>query len=229
MKTALITIATREVYRNYVNQMIASAKKYFSQAALFIFTDNPLDIRGVPIKRIFQTSAKGHPLETLYRFHTLLCRPWHQEFDQMFWVDADMMFVAPVGDIFSDGLVATLHPGYLGNRGTPETRPESTAYCPNNTAYFCGGFQGGSTKAYMKAALRIKENIDIDAARGIKAIWNDESHWNKYLADNPPTRILSPAYCYPEPDDNNYYKNSWKKAGFENIEPILLALEKKVQ
>lgn len=38
--------------------------------------------------------------------------------------------------------------------------------------------------------------IDEDAARGITAVWHDESHWNRYLIDREPSLILSPSYCW---------------------------------
>jgi hypothetical protein len=34
---------------------------------------------------------------------------------------------------------------------------------------------------------------------GIVARWHDESHWNRYLIDHPPSLVLSPSYCcYPD-------------------------------
>ena len=43
------------------------------------------------------------------------------------------------------------------------------------------------------------EQIDADSTRGITAVWHDESHWNRYLVDHPPTLELSPSYCwYPD-------------------------------
>ena len=47
----------------------------------------------------------------------------------------------------------------------------------------------------MDAAIRDNEQ------RGITAVWHDESHWNRYLIDHPPTVELSPAYMSPA----NYY------------------------
>jgi histo-blood group ABO system transferase len=29
-------------------------------------------------------------------------------------------------------------------------------------------------------------------------VWHDESHFNRYMIDNPPTKILTPSYCYGE-------------------------------
>lgn len=41
--------------------------------------------------------------------------------------------------------------------------------------------------------------IDEDALNGVTAVWHDESHWNRYLVNHPPTLSLTPSYCwYPD-------------------------------
>ena len=48
---------------------------------------------------------KGFPKETLFRYHTILTQEKTlEQFDQIFYCDADMQFVAPVGDIYSRGI-----------------------------------------------------------------------------------------------------------------------------
>jgi histo-blood group ABO system transferase len=64
--------------------------------------------------------------------------------------------------------------------------------------YFAGGFNGGSSYQYLKMAKYISNNIDVDYSKNLIAIWHDESHMNRYFIDNPPTKILSPSYCYSE-------------------------------
>jgi hypothetical protein len=140
-----------------------------------------------------------------------------------------MLFVAPVGEeIFSDGITATIHPGYVGTRGTPETRRASTAYCPDNKAYYAGGFQGGNAESYLRAAEIMAAGIKEDTRQGITAVWHDESHWNALLSWVPsPKKVLDPSYCYPE-DAGDYYKNKWSAAGI-NPTPKILALTKGLQ
>jgi len=55
--------------------------------------------------------------------------------------------------------------------------------------------------------------VDEDMDKNLIAVWHDESHYNRYLIDTPPTHILSPSYCYPE---------SWRLP----FEKKLLALDK---
>src|SRR5579859_5298349 len=155
MKVALITIATGKKYHHYAGAMFASAKKFFPSADRIAFTDGigadepEADIVFPFIANAthnFLIPSAGYPEATLKRYHTMLTRKeFLSNYDQIFWADADMLFVAPVGEeIFSTGITATLHPGYVGGRGTPETNLKSYAYCANNTAYYCGGFQGGN-------------------------------------------------------------------------------------
>jgi FkbM family methyltransferase len=42
--------------------------------------------------------------------------------------------------------------------------------------------------------------IDADLKRGVIAQWHDESHWNAYLAKEPPQVSLPPPYCWGEPE-----------------------------
>ena len=97
-----------------------------------------------------------------------------------------------------------VHPGFHDKpRGklTYERRRESTAWiAPEEGArYYCGAFQGGRTERYLEAVGVMAAQIDTDTAKGITAVWHDESHWNRYLIDHPPTLELSPSYCwYPD-------------------------------
>ena len=223
MRTALITLATGKAYHTYANEMIASAKQHWPEACPIVFTDNPLAIHETDA--CIYTEAKGYPGETLMRYHTFLkSEALLSKFDHIFFCDADMRWVAPPQqeNLLGDGLVATLHPGYYGRKGTPETRCESTAYCNWNESYVAGGFQGGRAKAYIDAMKTMKMNIDNDARRGITAVWHDESHWNWYIASwGGPLTFLTPSYCYPEDYAGQW---GWQPSDFK---PILLALNKR--
>ena len=119
-----------------------------------------------------------------------------------------MRFVGDVGDEILGDSVATIHPGFLGGRGTPETRPQSTAYIHpmDNLVYYAGGFNGGSSSNFLKMSEQIDRNIDVDSRNGIIAVWHDESHLNKFFTKNKPTTVLNPSYCYPESWNLNYDK-----------------------
>jgi hypothetical protein len=150
-----------------------------------------------------------------------------QKYDCLFYCDVDMRFVAPVteDEIFSNGITAVQHPSYVGVRGTPEDRPESTAYLPHIRTYFAGGFVGGAAIDFLHMAATIDRNVAIDTHHGIVARYHDESHMNRYLYDHPPAKVLTPSFCYPGLPPHQYYLDVWKRAGV-SYEPKLVALEK---
>ena len=102
------------------------------------------------------------------------------------------------GEILSDR-VATLHPGFNGGRGTPETNPNSLAYVKpdEDMQYFAGGFNGGLSSRFLDMSINLSKNIEKDYSKNIIAVWHDESHMNRYFIDNPPTKILGTEYCTP--------------------------------
>jgi hypothetical protein len=234
MKTALLVIATGEKYAWYADRLIESADAHMFPHDTILFTDNaPILNREWAFSRVgtklirIPVEPKGFPNETLMRYHTFLSvENILKEYDNLFYVDSDMLFVAPVKEeeILSNGITATLHPGYIGQIGTPERRPESKAYIPAHAMnkYFCGGFNGGRADTFLWMARHIKAHIDEDTANSITAVWHDESHLNAFLYYNcPPARILTPSFCWPEGCQGKY--DSWT----ESYEPKLVALTKK--
>lgn len=232
MKIALLILATGMRYWPYVDPLLRSVEQFFPKCDPLVWTDNPDQ------KEFFvQKKGLGYPGETLHRYHTFLeAERFLKCYDYLFYVDVDMRFVAPIflEDILSDGITATLHPGYAHARvhkptgkyvptcGLPERRPQSVAYIPEgaSTRYFCGGFNGGTSEAYLTMARTIRGNIEIDKMNGITARWHDESHMNRYLLDHPPAKVLTPSFCYPENYDGGY---GWEP---ELYTPKLLALDK---
>jgi len=199
-KIALCVMATGK-YLAYAERLIASARTHFCkehEVFYFVFTDGQIQDTGADIVRIEQKRL-GWPYDTMMRFHAYYgVRELLQEMDYIYATDADMLFVNTVGDeIFSD-LVGTLHPGYVGKRGTPETRKISKAFVPmrKRKRYFCGGFYGGKSQRVLELLKTAIENVDDDLSRGIVAVWHDESHLNCYFTKHKPTLILTPSYCY---------------------------------
>lgn len=218
-KVALVVISTGEKYWPYIEPLLDSAERYFVPHATLLWTDCPAQFRCQSISY----SNLGYPQATLKRYHAFLqAEDRLREFDYIFYSDVDMRFVGRISEeIFSDGITATEHPGYVGRAGTPELRPESTAYAPVLKKYFCGGFLGGTSEAFLTMARTIRQNVDADEKNGIVAVWHDESHLNRYLFDNPPAKILSPAFCYPE-TNQEFYRGVWGR----DYEPKILALTK---
>lgn len=201
MKVGLLFIATGK-YEQFVQPYLNSARKYFlnkHQVNYFLFSDAK-NLEGADLV-VTYLKHEPFPNPTLRRYETFVKhKALFAEMDYLFYCDVDMLFVSEVGEeIFSD-LVATIHPAFLGGRGTPETRRESTAcILPNEKlVYYSGAFNGGRRNEFLKMCEMLAANIQTDLDNKIIALWHDESHTNRYFVDHPPSKVLSPAYCYPE-------------------------------
>ena len=235
MKTALLVIALGADYRPYLNQLLESAKKFFVPHTPVVWSDDTVVLPHGGI--VIPQRDLGFPQSTLQRY-----RMFYEQagklvnFDQVFYCDIDMTFVAPVTktDIYSPGITATRHPGFMvydrldesgvpvSIHGTPEYDPRSTAALPldADNRYYCGGFNGGDAQTFLAMSDTLRRNIDADTARGFIAKWNDESHLNHYLYHNPPAKVLTPSFCYPED-----YRGQWGWPP-QQYSPILIALNK---
>jgi histo-blood group ABO system transferase len=203
MNVGLCVIATGK-YLEFVAPLWESASGLFlpnHRVRLFLFSDNALELRE---STICLTGHRAWPGPTLYRYHSMLAyRNRLDRLDYLFYCDADMRFVGPVGDEVLGNLVATHHPGFYGaapDDCTYDRNPASQAFVPRGCGrhYYAGGFQGGRAERYLDAMTVLRSRIDNDDQRGVVALWHDESHWNRYLIDSPPDIALSPGYCYPE-------------------------------
>jgi histo-blood group ABO system transferase len=227
---ALIVIATGAAYHPYIRPLVASAQEFFPPHEVLLFTDS---------REVFAVSRQvwikdlGYPRATLMRYHAITSEAeWLSKFEHCFYTDVDMRFVSPISrdELASEGITATEHLGYANrmpsrfwNFVSPvsETRETSTACLKTVDKYFCGGFVGGRTPEFLKMSSVIQKNVDTDTENGVLAVWHDESHLNRYLADTPPARILPPSFCYPE-TNREYYLAAWRR----DYVPKLLALTK---
>ena len=176
---------------------------------------------------IFPTESVQWPYPTLMRYHLFLEQEEYlKKFDYLFYIDLDMRIVGIVGDeILGQGLTAAEHPMYsLRPNLIPPYEPNPSSACFINRPgkivdengkprfkpyYYAGGFQGGTTPEFIEAMKKTRDLIDVDMANGYIPIWNDESAWNKYLSENPPAVVLSPAYIYPDSMIQDYYVKVW--------------------
>lgn len=196
------------------------------------------DVRS--LSTIIPMDSMEWPLPTLFRYALFLQQEEKlKEYDYIFYCDIDMRFVGVVGDEILGDLTAAQHPMYaVRKQYVPPYEPnkESTAFIPRPgmviddggkprfmPMYYAGGFQGGKTDKFIEAMKVMKKNIDKDFTKNYIAIWNDESHWNKYLFDNPPSITLTPSYIYPDSLIKEYYEPLWGCS----YPPKLMTLTKK--
>jgi len=212
-KVGMLVMATGK-YINFVEPLVVSADKFFlleCDVSYFVFTDSQEHlarkveiIRGREIIYIEQERL-GWPKDTLMRPAIYYQHRKKLKFmDYLFAIDADMKIVDTVGNEILHPLVVVQHPGYVGRRGTYETRKESSAYVgPREGRVYCaGGFNGGKRKEYMQLCKSITHAIQEDFKKNIIACWHDESHLNRYIITHQEdVVVLTPSYCYPESKD----------------------------
>lgn len=213
----LLIIATND-YVDFLQPLLESADKYFlnnKDVTYFIFTNREVELTSSRNVVVTKVEHRQWPWMTLGRYKIFSDnQELFSDMDYLFYCDSDMLFVGDVGEEILSERVATIHPGFKGGRGTPETNPDSSAYIrPDEPMiYFAGGFNGGTKEEYLRMSNTISVNINDDYRKGLIAVWHDESHMNRYFVNFRPTKILDYDYCCPE---------TWKKDRSK-----LLALDK---
>ena len=206
MNIGILIIATNK-YIKYVPRIADSIFNYLlpsHKRTIFCFTNTSEKLNNVikcPIKHYSWPYSTMLRYQHIYNFANLL-----EDFDYLLYMDADTYCCNLIGTEILGEIIACKHPGIYSNPSNPwdinelpaERQIISEAYVPLDTkmTYFCGGVQGGEPQFYLTAVQIIRDRIDRDLKKNIIAIWHDESHWNKYLIDNPPSKILSPQYCW---------------------------------
>jgi len=211
-------ICLNEPYWQYLKPCIDSLKKLMlkgHELDFFVWTDMPKEREKELGATIIPTEPFAWPLPTLHRYHLFLREEkLLEEYDYIFYCDADMLAVSRIGDEILGDLVAAQHPMYaIKQMYIPpyEGDSRSTSYIPRvgrvvvkdgqkrfEPLYLAGGFQGGRSDIFIKAMQEMRNMIDEDFAKNSHIpIWNDESVWNAYLLKHPPTVVLSPSYIYP--------------------------------
>jgi nucleoside-diphosphate-sugar epimerase len=198
----LITISTGE-YKAYLPRFIDTFLDKFCVkcSKLFVFTDGQVQensrVVRIPVRHL------GWPAMPLLRFEMLHEYRDLYDTDYLYVIDCDVYFSNSINRAeISGGLVGTLHRNLERQRKdfNYEKRKESTAYISpgEGDKYFACGLYGGETSRVVEMMRVIKDNIRADIKKGIRAIWGDESHINRYFIDHPPDKILSPVYMCPE-------------------------------
>lgn len=209
MKIAILYICTGK-YNQFFEGFYKSCEKFFmkgiAEVEYFVFTDD-MKLTKFDKVHLYKRECKGFPLDSLFRFDMFLSiKDELLKFDYIFFFNANMLFVAPVGVEFlpkDDGLMAVLHPGYYNKKAALypyERNKKSTAYIPPFRSayhYYMGSLNGGRTDEYLKLIESCSRNIHTDYESDYIAIYHDESHLNKYLSENK-CHALSPSYAYPE-------------------------------
>lgn len=206
---SLNLIATNK-YLEFLPDILESVENFFfknDRVNIIVHTNRELPKKKFHSERIEvfrnEIDHESWPFTTLKRFHYFIqAEKLIRKSDFSFYIDVDSLFIGNIelSDIQDSGIFATIHPGLNQGPGTPERNPNSEAYIPigSTNRYFCGGFFGGDSGSFLKMSETIKNAINRDLERNIIAIWHDESHLNKFLMLNEPTRIFNYPFAVAE-------------------------------
>ncbi|XP_075761268.1 histo-blood group ABO system transferase-like isoform X1 [Pelodiscus sinensis] len=214
--TVGLTVFAIKKYVVFLKTFLETAEMYFMvghKVNYYIFTDRPQEVPKVELKEgrnvvVLQVQNYSRWQEISMRRMEMINhfskKQFINEVDYLVCVDVDMRFNDLVGVEILSNLFGTLHPGFYGAERqsfTYERRPASQAYVPHDEGdfYYAGGFFGGTIKEVYKLTKKCHEAIMVDKDKRIEAIWQEESHLNKYFVYHKPTKILSPEYVW---DDN---------------------------
>ncbi|XP_015284065.1 PREDICTED: histo-blood group ABO system transferase 1-like [Gekko japonicus] len=211
-----LTVFAIKKYVIFLQKFLETAETYFMvghRVKYYIFTDRPEAVPNITVKagrELVPLRVENYPRwqEISMRRMEMISHYSQQRFihevDFLVCVDVDMRFSDHVGVEILSEVFGTIHPGFYASERkafTYERRPNSEAYIPQDEGdfYYAGGFFGGTVAEVYMLTKKCQEAIMADKNKGIEAIWQEESHLNKYFVYHKPTKILSPEYVW----DNN--------------------------
>ena len=207
-KICILTIATNK-YLQFVEELYNDISEKFcpgSEINCLLFTDHEIEECGDNVK-VHYIEHEPWPIPTLKRYNYFVKeKDFILSHDYCYYFDVDMRIISEVKseEIFSDGVVATMHPWqsfYPKEQRSFDRNPDCSAYVAEGDEpefYYAGGFNGGKTEKFIEMAEVIADRVTKDLEKGVIAKWHDESHLNRYLIDNPATLTLTPNYCFDE-------------------------------
>ncbi|KTG40786.1 hypothetical protein cypCar_00021217 [Cyprinus carpio] len=211
--TIATTVFALGKYTRFVKDFLESAEQHYFvgfRVHYYLFTDQPesvpevkmaenhsLTVRKVPSLNRWQDISMGR----MEQLEKLIENELASEADYIFCLDIDTKFYGRWGMETLGRLVGVIHPWLFDaprDRLTYERRPESQAYIPAGEGdyYYAGAAFGGSLEDVHHLTKTCREKLHIDAANSIEAVWQEESHLNKYFLLNKPSKLLSPEYMW---------------------------------
>ena len=207
--TGRYTVFWPDFCRTFREKFLPQSEKTF-----FVFTDAPrLDFDDAPDVRRIPQKALDWPYSSLLRFRMFVSQaPALEQMDYLFFANANLIcsrtvteeeFLPRTGQ--GEQLLVVQQPGFWDKKPlffSYDRNPRCRAYIPYNCGrdYVSGGLNGGTAKAFLAMSRELDRRTDEDLAHGQMALWHDESHLNRYIAEQDPRtyRLLTPAYWYPE-------------------------------
>ncbi|XP_070837725.1 globoside alpha-1,3-N-acetylgalactosaminyltransferase 1-like [Chaetodon trifascialis] len=202
-------------YIMFLKNFLETAEQHFFvgfKVHIYVFTDRPKEVPQVKMAADRQLTVRSVPSSNRWQeisarrmelIQTLIEQTAHSDADYIFCLDVDSQFHGRWGTESLGGLVAVIHPGYYRDdrsRFPYERRPQSRAYVAPGEGdfYYCGGAFGGLMQEVHLLAKTCRFNFEADAKENIEAAWQEESHLNRYMWLNKPSKVLSPEYLWQD-------------------------------
>ncbi|XP_026115140.1 globoside alpha-1,3-N-acetylgalactosaminyltransferase 1-like [Carassius auratus] len=229
--TIATTVFALGKYTRFVKDFLESAEQHYFvgfRVHYYLFTDQPESIPEVKIgEKRNLTVLKVQSLKRwqdismsrMEKLEKLIENELANKADYIFCLDIDTKFYGRWGVESLGRLVGVIHPWFFDaprDRFTYERRPESQAYIPAGEGdfYYAGAAFGGLLEDVHQLTKTCREKLLIDAANSIEAVWQEESHLNKYFLLNKPSKLLSPEYMWR---DINEKADQIKVIRFSNV------------
>ena len=214
MKIAVMYICTGK-YEYFWDEFYRTSELYFYPDVpkhYFVFTESPrvMSQKLSNVSFIYQKRS-GWPYDTLLRFHWFsMVQDQIARYDYCYYCNANSVFVKTVTPELiplptqEKPLLLWCHTAhyedYSSNDITTEQNPESTAYIGPDVScrQHGGGFFGGTSEAFLKMTLELRDNIQSDLDKGIIAVWHDQSHIIKYGAEHEYMEVGRDLICQEE-------------------------------
>ncbi|RXN06013.1 globoside alpha-1,3-N-acetylgalactosaminyltransferase 1-like protein [Labeo rohita] len=213
-----LTIATTAFalgkYTRFVKDFLESAEEHYFvgfRVHYYLFTDQPESVpevkmgenRSLTVLKVQSLNRwQDISMKRMEKLEKLIENELSSEvYDYIFCLDIDGKFYGRWGAESLGRLVGVIHPWFYNvprNQFTYERRPESLAYIPAGEGdyYYAGAAFGGTLEDVLHLTKTCSKQLKIDAANSIEALWQEESHLNKYFLLNKPSKLLSPEYMW---------------------------------
>ncbi|XP_046695871.1 globoside alpha-1,3-N-acetylgalactosaminyltransferase 1-like isoform X2 [Silurus meridionalis] len=219
-------------YVRFLKDFLESAEQHFMvgyPVHYYLFTDLPNEVPEVNLGEERQLTVIKTPsinrwqeisLKRMKMIEKLIEEELLYTVDYIFSLDVDTKFHAHWGAESLGDLVAVLHPylfGFSRKQFTYERRLKSQAYIPLDEGdyYYEGAVIGGRPDKVLKLAKTCRMQMEMDQANQIEAVWQEESHLNKYFLYNKPTKVLSPEYLW---NDKKEKPSNMKVVRFSQVD-----------
>ncbi|KAG7478442.1 hypothetical protein MATL_G00080430 [Megalops atlanticus] len=209
---ALTVFAVGKYLDAYLSEFLRSAERHFMPGlpvTYYVFTDMPERVGEVEL-------GVGRTLEVvqvqrLQRWQDVSMMRMRAIADAIdsrirhrhpyvFCLDVDQVFAGRFGSEALGESVALLHAFYYHRPRafyTYDRNPASAARMEGRgDFYYHAAVFGGSWQSVWNLTEACYRGVVEDKRNGVEALWQDESHLNKYFWLHKPSKVLSPEYCW---------------------------------